>query len=494
MGNILTYIRFFVNNESDSLFVVFSSIRYNTLMFCDETIIKVKAGNGGDGYMSFRREKYIPKGGPDGGDGGNGGDIVIRANENVNTLSDANSRRQFRGEHGTNGSKKNQAGANAEKLIVEVPVGTVVYTKDKKTLLADLNKNGQEFIAARGGRGGKGNQNFVSATNQAPMFAENGEPGQEKEVLLELKMVADIGLVGMPSVGKSTLISVISNARPKIAAYEFTTLVPNLGVVNMAQFGGDSKQSFVVADIPGLIEGASEGKGLGIQFLKHVARTNILIHMIDPLRENAGETFIKITKELEAFDKNLPKKPTLIAINKVDAVLEEELDTIEKDLKKKVKKLPSKVFRISAVAHIGLKEIFFEAYKMIQIEREKQRQERLASLASQKSPTSPGAATQTAQQKTDNPDNLTVLKPHERLVKFQIVSVKKHKDHKVITIAGERIEQLIKMTNLNNEQGFQRVYHFFNRMGVLRALKREKVIEGDIIEIAGKKIPYKEYM
>ena len=255
-------------------------------MFCDELKIKVVAGKGGDGCVSFRREKFVPKGGPDGGDGGNGGNIIIKVNPHLNTLSNLANKKIYKADQGVRGKRKNMHGKSAQNLILEVPKGTIILNEDKSEMLADLNKEGELLTIAKGGKGGMGNARFVSSTHQIPRFAETGEPGEEKEVILELKLVADVGLIGLPSAGKSTLISVISNARPKIAAYHFTTLVPNLGVVSM---GGNN--SFVVADIPGLIEGASQGKGLGHQFLKHIARTKLLVHIVDGFIPDTEENY-----------------------------------------------------------------------------------------------------------------------------------------------------------------------------------------------------------
>lgn len=430
-------------------------------MFCDETKIKVVAGKGGDGSASFRREKFVPKGGPDGGDGGRGGSVMIKSDENINTLFDINCRKFYKASSGENGKGKNMSGKMGEDLILKVPVGTVIWNADKSAIIADLNKNNQEFILAKGGKGGLGNQHFATSTNQAPTFAENGEPGQEKEVVLELKLVADVGLIGMPSVGKSTLISHVSNARPKIAEYEFTTLIPNLGVVDMQRYGGSNTNSFVIADMPGLIEGASIGKGLGLKFLKHIARTSVIIHIVDPLRENPVETFTKIQNELKAFDKSLIKKPLIVAINKIDAVSEKDIEKLEIALKPKLPKKSTKIFKISAVTGTGLKDLLFAALKIVQKTRQ-------ASIKkARQAPT----------------EELIVLHPHEKLIKFQL---KKEKGKIIIT--GERIEQLVKMTDVGNLEGLQRLYRFMNKMGIMKALKREKVKKSDIIEIAGKQI------
>ena len=442
-------------------------------MFCDETMITVKAGKGGDGAIAFRREKFVAKGGPEGGDGGRGGSVILIANENINTLSDINSKKLYKASHGENGSKKNMAGKYGENLYLKVPVGTVIWDESKEKIIVDLSKHGQEFIIAKGGKGGLGNQHFVSSIHQAPTFAESGEPGEEKIITLELKLVADLGLVGMPSVGKSTLISVVSNARPKIAAYEFTTLIPNLGVVNMTRFGGAHSDAFVVADIPGLIEGAHAGKGLGIQFLKHVSRTSVLLHMIDPLREDPIGNFFKIQKELELFDKKLVKKPLIISINKIDSVSEKDLEKIEDELKKRLKKKTLKVYRISAVTGEGLKELLFEALKQIRSYKLKE-------------------SKKATKQKEKLSLEVPILKPHEELVKFKIVKVKKTKKNKVFFVSGKRIEQLLNMTNIDNLEGLERIYHFLSKMGILKAVKRLGATHDDQIEIAGKRIPYRE--
>lgn len=444
-------------------------------MFCDETTIRVIAGKGGDGCIGFRREKYIPKGGPDGGDGGRGGNVILRANENINTLSDINSKKIYKAESGGKGMGANMSGRSGQDLYLDVPVGTVVFTTDKSKIICDLTTNHQEFIIGKGGKGGFGNQHFASSTNQAPKFAENGEPGEEKEVTLELKLVADVGLVGMPSVGKSTLISHISNARPKIADYEFTTLIPNLGVVDMPRFGGSRQENFVVEDIPGLIEGASKGRGLGHQFLKHITRTATLIHMIDPLRGEALLNFKKIQKELGIFDKSLLKKPTIVAINKIDAFDKKDIEKIEKAIQKEIKTkkfFSKKIHKISAVSGEGLKELIFDALKLVKEERTKRRIE---------------------ERKESNKilKEIPILEPHKRLVKFEITDIKRYKSHKVFEVQGSRIEQVVAMTNIENPEGLERVYHFLDRMGIERAVRKEGALEGDIIIIAGKRIPYR---
>ena len=444
-------------------------------MFCDETTIKLTAGSGGDGCVAFHREKFIAKGGPDGGDGGKGGSIILQANENINTLSHLNSRKHYKASPGDAGRRNNMSGRAGEDMIINVPLGTIIYNPDKTEILADLNIKDQEFIIARGGKGGLGNQHFATSVNQAPQFAESGEPGKELAILLELKLVADIGLLGLPSVGKSTLISHISNARPKIASYEFTTLIPNLGVVDMTKHGGGAQDNFVVADIPGLIEGASEGKGLGHKFLRHISRTQVLIHIVDPIRPEQVENFKKIQKELELFDPELAKKPTIIAINKIDAVSEKELEKIEKELREKISsiKKTTKIFKISAVTGAGLKELLFEAIKVLK-------------------KTKDNAIKTTKKKEETEQAELPVLSPHKYLVKFDITDIQQGKTRKTFTVTGDRIEQVVTMTDTKNLQGLERVYNFLEKMGIQKALKRKKAEEDDIIEIAGKQFPYRD--
>ncbi len=435
-------------------------------MFCDELKLKLVAGKGGNGMVSFRREKYVSQGGPDGGDGGKGGSIVFKVNPHLNTLSHLAGRKIYNAEAGVNGQRKDMHGRNGNHLIIEVPRGTIIYNEDKTEIIADLDESDKDITVAKGGRGGMGNARFVSSTYQAPKFAELGEPGQEKNVLLELKLVADIGIIGMPSAGKSTLISVISNAKPKIAAYEFTTLIPNLGVVNMSQFGGDKEQSFVVADIPGLIEGASEGKGLGHQFLKHVTRTKVLIHMLDGTKENIGENYKIINKELKNFDKNLAKRKQIIAINKIDLLTPEEIKEKKKEITKVSK--DKNIHLISGINREGLKTLMFTAFEELIKGR----------LEEEQNPT--------------EEDYIPVLKPHLRKIKFQIEKIIRKKDKTVFRIIGDRIEQVIQMTTISNPEGLERVYHYLDKMGIKKAIEKEGAKFGDIIKIKEKNIPYRK--
>ena len=282
-------------------------------MFIDEVLIKVRSGKGGDGVVHFRREKYEPRGGPDGGDGGKGGDVILKVSAILNTLSDQRHRTIYKAENGANGRKQNMTGRSAEDLIILVPPGTLVYDSEKNELLGDLTEDGQELIVVKGGRGGRGNARFTTSRHQAPRHAEKGEPVTEKTLRLELKLIADVGIIGVPNAGKSTFLSVVTNATPKIASYPFTTLEPNLGVAEL-----DDETNLVLADIPGLIEGAHLGVGLGHDFLRHIQRTRVLIHVLDGLAEDPLSDFEQINSELALFDPGLSKKPQIIAFNKID--------------------------------------------------------------------------------------------------------------------------------------------------------------------------------
>jgi len=434
-------------------------------MFSDEVKINVIAGKGGDGAVSFRREKFVPRGGPDGGDGGHGGSVMFKVNTNLNTLSNITSGKTYKGLDGVGGQRKNMHGKNAETVTLEVPQGTIIYNEDKSEILADLNDEEDEYIAVKGGKGGIGNARFASSTHQAPKFAENGEPGEKKELKLELKLVAEIGLIGLPSAGKSTLISVISNAKPKIAAYHFTTLIPNLGVVSMAKFGGSANDSFVAADIPGLIEGASQGKGLGHQFLRHISRTKLLLHIIDGTLENIEEDFKTINKELADFDKELANKEQIIVLNKIDMLTDEEVKTLSKLLKKISKN--KAIFPISGITKAGLAPLMFAVYeKLMEIKK--------------------------SQPKEKKKKELPVLQPHLNELKFEIEKIVQKKDHKVFRIIGKRIEQLITMTDTKNIEGLERVYHFMEKMGIKKAIEKRGAKFGDQIKILDRNIPYRK--
>jgi GTPase len=318
-------------------------------MFIDEAKIHVKAGDGGNGKVSFRREKYVPNGGPDGGDGGKGGDLIFIADPNLDTLLDFAGKHNWRAQNGEPGTSKNCTGANGDDLIIRVPPGTLIYDADIDLLLKDLDEPGMKVCVCQGGKGGRGNSHFATSIHQAPRFAEQGVAGQERNLRLELKLIADIGLVGMPNAGKSTLISRCSAARPKIAPYPFTTLEPVLGIVKLSD-----DRRFVMADLPGLIEGAHEGAGLGFEFLRHIERTRIIVHILDimpPDGSDPAKNYRQIRKELEKYSKSLAKKPELIVANKID------LDPEGKTIKKLRKQLKHRIYPISAVTGEGIKDL-----------------------------------------------------------------------------------------------------------------------------------------
>ncbi|MDD7408311.1 MAG: GTPase ObgE, partial [Firmicutes bacterium] len=330
-------------------------------MFVDRAKIKIKSGKGGNGAVSFRREPFVPEGGPDGGDGGKGGDVIFQADENLRTLMDFRYKRKYEAENGQDGMKKKRYGKNGQDLIIKVPVGTVVIDEESGLVMHDLTEHGQSFIAAKGGKGGKGNVKYTTSTRQAPNFAEAGGFAKERTVILEMKLIADVGLVGFPNVGKSTLLSVATSAKPKIANYHFTTIEPNLGVVQIFD------TSFVMADIAGIIEGAHEGAGLGHKFLKHIERTKVLIHVVDVAGSEGRdpiEDFDKINRELQQYSPKLMKKPQIVAANKIDLISEDDPQYIR--FKDYVEEKGYQVFPMSAPISIGVKEILAEAANQLQ--------------------------------------------------------------------------------------------------------------------------------
>ena len=323
------------------------------MQFIDEAHIYVKAGNGGNGAISFRREKYIPKGGPDGGDGGNGGNVIMKCVANLNTLLDFKYTKEFIAENGKNGYGSNSHGKKGQDLVIKVPVGTEVFFDDEEEASIDFTEVGQEVVIAKGGNGGFGNAYFKSSVNQAPRRANPGQEGEEFDLFLKLKILSDVGLIGLPNAGKSTFLSVVSKAKPKIADYPFTTLEPQLGVVSVDDY------DFVIADLPGLIEGASEGKGLGDRFLKHSERCSVLLHLIDSNSEDVVNTYKIIRKELQQYSKKLFEKQEVIALTKCDSLTQEDLENKKKELQKVINK-DTKIFVISSVARIGLTEVLRE--------------------------------------------------------------------------------------------------------------------------------------
>lgn len=424
-------------------------------MFTDEVIVELYAGDGGNGCMAFRREKYVPMGGPYGGNGGRGSNIIFKVDEGLNTLVDLRYNRIIRGKKGVNGEGKAKHGKNAEDIIIKVPVGTVVTDVETNLIIADLTKNGDEAIIAYGGRGGRGNIAFATRSNPAPSFAENGEPGEYKKVKVELKLLADVGLVGLPSVGKSTIISKISASKPKIAAYHFTTLTPNLGVVRV----GDSK-SFVVADLPGLIKGASLGEGLGDKFLKHIERTRIIAHIIDMSGlegRDPYEDYLLINKELEDFNKSLLKKPQIIIANKMD--IEGSKENL-KEFKKKVKNL--KIFAISAMNNQGMKEVLTELSNMLDTIEKKPLYEA---------------------EKFES----HILYKFKREQPFHI-----YKDDNVWVVTGEQVEKLLKMTRFTTEEAAKRFANKLRHMGIDDKLKEMGAVDGDYVRILDLEFEFKE--
>ncbi|MBN2910153.1 GTPase ObgE [Polycladomyces sp. WAk] len=417
-------------------------------MFVDQVKVFVRGGDGGNGMVAFRREKYVPHGGPAGGDGGKGGDVIFRVDEGLRTLMDFRYQRHFKAKRGENGRSKGQHGANAEPLIVRVPPGTVVKNADTGEVIADLTVHGQEAVIARGGRGGRGNMRFATPVNPAPEIAENGEPGEELWVELELKLLADVGLVGYPSVGKSTLLAAVSAARPKIGAYHFTTLSPNLGVVDV----GDGR-SFVLADLPGLIEGAHEGVGLGHQFLRHVERTRVLVHVIDMAGSEGRdpwEDWKQINQELKRYRESLAERPQVVAANKMDLPnAEEHLQAFREKVGPDIP-----VYPISAATRQGLRELIYGVADLLD------RIPKQPSIEAEK----------------DETYKVYKSKPPEE--PFTI-----RRENDVFVVEGERVERLLKRTNFQYYDSVRRFARIMKEMGVEDALREKGAKEGDTIRI-----------
>ena len=424
-------------------------------MFTDDVIVELYAGDGGNGCMAFRREKFVPMGGPFGGNGGRGSNIIFKVDEGLNTLVDLRYNRIIRGKKGTNGEGKAKNGKNAEDLIIKVPIGTVITDVETNLIIADLTKKDDEAIIAYGGRGGRGNIAFATRTNPAPSFAENGEPGEYKKVKVELKLLADVGLVGLPSVGKSTIISKISASKPKIAAYHFTTLTPNLGVVRVS----DSK-SFVVADLPGLIKGASLGEGLGDKFLKHIERTRIIAHVIDMSGfegRNPYEDYLLINKELEDFNKSLLLKPQIIIANKMDIPTSTEN---LKEFRKKVKNV--EIFEVSAMKNQGMKEVLIKLSKMLDTIEKKPLYE---------------------EEKFES----HILYKFKKEQPFSIT-----KDGNVWVVSGKEVEKLLRMTRFTTDEAAKRFANKLRRMGIDEKLKEMGAVDGDYVRILDLEFEFSE--
>lgn len=416
-------------------------------MFVDRVKIFVKGGDGGNGAVSFRREKYVPLGGPDGGDGGRGGSVILTVDPGLRTLLDFRYQQHIRAGRGSHGQGSNRHGRNSEDMIVRVPPGTQVRDAESGELLADLTEEGQSFVVARGGRGGRGNARFAGPTNKAPRFAEKGEPGEERWVWLELKLIADVGLVGFPNAGKSTLLSRVTAARPKIADYPFTTLSPNLGVVEI-----DGVEPFVLADIPGLISGAHQGVGLGHDFLRHVERTAMLIHVVDAAGADGRdpvEDYQQINRELELYNPRLAQLPQVVAANKMDLPQAKEgFEALQREIGK------GKVFPISAVTGEGVRELFLAVAEMLKEARR-------------------------ALQATEEAPVIEVLPGQDDRIVIE------RDDTGAFVVRGKKIDRLAAMTDFNNEEAVKRFSRLFRVAGHEEALKAAGAKNGDTIKIGG---------
>lgn len=439
-----------------SLFVIMKDKTFKErenikIMFVDQVKIYVKAGNGGDGMVAFRREKFVPNGGPAGGDGGKGADVVFVVDEGLRTLVDFRFKRIFKAEHGEHGMSKSMHGRGAEDLVVKVPQGTIVKDIDTGEIIADLVAHGQRAVIAKAGRGGRGNKRFATPANPAPELSENGEPGQERNVQLELKVLADVGLVGFPSVGKSTLLSVVSAARPKIAAYHFTTIVPNLGMVD----AGDGR-SFVMADLPGLIEGASQGVGLGHQFLRHIERTRVIVHVIDMSGSEGRvpyEDYMAINNELEQYNLRLMERPQIIVANKMDMP---EAEENLKEFKTKIAEdIP--IFPISAVTKTGLRELLLAIADKLETTPEFPLNEIL-----------------------EQEDEDTVL--YKYVAEEPDFEITREPDGTFV-LSGTKIERLFTMTNFERDASISRFARQLRAMGVDEALRKRGAKDGDIVRL-----------
>ena len=424
-------------------------------MFADRARIIIKSGKGGDGHVSFRREKYVPNGGPDGGDGGKGGDIIFEVDEGLNTLTDYRHRRKFAAQAGEEGGKKNCHGKNGADLILKVPEGTVIKDAESGKVIADMSGDNKRQIILTGGRGGLGNQHYATSTMQAPKYAQPGGESIEIEVQLELKVIADVGLVGFPNVGKSTFLSRVTNAKPKIANYHFTTLNPNLGVVDLDGNG------FVIADIPGLIEGASEGIGLGHEFLRHIERTKVIIHMVDGASVEGRdplEDIKAINKELEAYDPAILEKPQVIAANKMDVCMEGSEEILEK-LRKEFEPKGIEVFSISAVSGQGVKELLYHVQELLKT----------------------------------CPEEVTVYEPEFdpalRFFSEEPFTVEVNEEGEYV-VEGPRIEKMLGYTNIDSEKGFLFFQRFLKEQGILKQLEELGIEEGDTVRMYGLMFDY----
>jgi GTP-binding protein len=422
-------------------------------MFIDRAKIYVKGGNGGNGMSSFRREKFVPKGGPSGGDGGRGGDVILVVDPNVNTLMDFRYKRKFVADNGVNGQTSNMHGRGAEHLYIKVPPGTIVKDELTGEVLADLTEVGQEAAVAKGGRGGRGNARFVTSVHRAPTFSEKGEPGTERNLQLEMKLLADVGLVGYPSVGKSSIISRVSAAKPEIASYHFTTLTPVLGVVSVGE-----GQNFVLADIPGLIEGAHEGVGLGHDFLRHIERTKVIIHVLDASGlegRDPIEDYEKINNELSLYSERLAKRPQIIAANKMD--LPEAKANYEK-VAAYILKLGREIYPISAATGEGLTQLMQRSMQLLD-------------------------------EYVEAPEETADTKVYEAVPAAEFVI--KRDDDGAFVVEGKDIERLVAMINFDNDEGVRRFQLIWRRLGIEEALRAKGIQEGDTVRIRDMEFEFK---
>lgn len=430
-------------------------------MFADRAKIIIRSGKGGDGHVSFRRELFVPNGGPDGGDGGKGGDVIFEVDEGLNTLVDYRYKRKFSAQDGEQGGKKRCHGKNGKDIVLKVPEGTVIMEAESRKVIADMSGENRKQVVLKGGQGGNGNMHYATATMQVPKYAQPGKPAQELEVLMELKVIADVGLVGFPNVGKSTLLSRVTNADPKIANYHFTTLNPNLGVVDL-----EGCKGFVIADIPGLIEGASEGVGLGHEFLRHIERTRVMIHLVDAASTEGRdpvEDVYKINKELEAYNPEIAKRPQVIAANKTDAIYMDESgeDPVAR-LRQEFEPKGIKVFPISAVSGQGLKELLYYVQNL------------LDTLPQEK----------IVFEQEFFPDEMFVGDN----LPFTVEQDSEDPHHFIVE--GPRIEKMLGYTNLDSEKGFAFFQKFLKDSGVLEQLEEKGVQEGDTVQMYGLQFDY----
>ena len=428
-------------------------------MFADRAKIFIRSGKGGDGHVSFRRELFVPNGGPDGGDGGKGGDIIFEVDEGLNTLNDYRHKAKYCAQPGEEGGKKRCHGKNGTDLILKVPEGTLIKDAESGKVIADMSGDNKRQIVLKGGRGGKGNMNYATATMQVPKYAQPGQSAKELWVQLELKVIADVGLVGFPNVGKSTFLSRVTNARPKIANYHFTTLNPNLGVVDL-----DGGKGFVIADIPGLIEGASEGVGLGHEFLRHIERTKVIIHVVDAASTEGRDPvddIYKINEELKAYNPRMATLPQVIAANRTDVIYSEDEDPVER-IRAEFEPQGMKVFSISAVSGKGLKELLYYVRELLDA--------------------LPKEAVVFEQEYDPNEYN-----PNDNL---PYTVEKSEEEENTYVVEGPKIERMLGYTNLDSEKGFQFFQNFLKTTGILDELEAAGIQEGDTVRMYGLKFDY----